>query len=508
MVEIKPAFMINKNKKFILLLLSLILILQIISLYFSFDKNNINKINGLFPLTLFFFFLAAFFFFYLIINNFKKIFLYFFLFDIITFSIIFLSSFIPFLEKFFCFDIYINNYIYNIINFNFVIIITYFLFRFFSEENYKKNFNTIKPLLENYEEEYLYMNEYYRLEETKFNEIEKHSKSLIEIFDLAGELQKEFLIDNFMKKFISKINDIIEFDKGLFVILSFEKKEPELYKKYYIKSEEKDYEKIEINTILSNIIIHKKILFLNHSITNISLELLENYNILIIPLIAQKKIIGFFLIERINRINYNENMYFKKEDIYKLQVIILQTSINLHKCFLYEKLQKLAIYDSLTGLFVHNKIKQNLVKEINRSKYYNLSLSLLMCDIDFFKNFNDTYGHEIGDEVLKTVANILKNSIRESDYVGRYGGEEFMIILTEANKENANKIAERIRQNIESNYIYYKNNKLKITISIGISTYPEDGNDEEEIIKAADKALYTAKKKGRNRVELYNKEEK
>ena len=311
-----------------------------------------------------------------------------------------------------------------------------------------------------------------------------------------------------MKKFISKINDIIEFDKGLFVILSFEKKEPELYKKYYIKSEEKDYEKIEINTILSNIIIHKKILFLNHSITNISLELLENYNILIIPLIAQKKIIGFFLIERINRINYNENMYFKKEDIYKLQVIILQTSINLHKCFLYEKLQKLAIYDSLTGLFVHNKIKQNLVKEINRSKYYNLSLSLLMCDIDFFKNFNDTYGHEIGDEVLKTVANILKNSIRESDYVGRYGGEEFMIILTEANKENANKIAERIRQNIESNYIYYKNNKLKITISIGISTYPEDGNDEEEIIKAADKALYTAKKKGRNRVELYNKEEK
>ena len=158
MVEIKPAFMINKNKKFILLLLSLILILQIISLYFSFDKNNINKINGLFPLTLFFFFLAAFFFFYLIINNFKKIFLYFFLFDIITFSIIFLSSFIPFLEKFFCFDIYINNYIYNIINFNFVIIITYFLFRFFSEENYKKNFNTIKPLLENYEEEYLYMN--------------------------------------------------------------------------------------------------------------------------------------------------------------------------------------------------------------------------------------------------------------------------------------------------------------------------------------------------------------
>ncbi|HOL48225.1 MAG TPA: GGDEF domain-containing protein, partial [bacterium] len=392
--------------------------------------------------------------------------------------------------------------------FNFVIILTYLLFKFFSEENYKQNFNSIKPLLENYEEEYLYMYEYYRLEETKLNEIEKHSKSLIEIFDLAGDLQKEFLIDNFMKKFITKINDIIEFDKGLFVILSFEKKEPEIYKKYYIKCDEKNFENISFDTLLSNILIHKKVLFLNHTMTNISLDLLDNYNILIIPLIAQKKIIGFFLIERINRINYNENMYFKKEDIYKLQVIILQTSINLHKCFLYEKLQKLAIYDSLTGLFVHNKIKQNLVKEINRSKYYNLSLSLLMCDIDFFKNFNDTYGHEIGDEVLKTVANILKNSIRESDYVGRYGGEEFMIILTEANKENANKIAERIRQNIESNYIYYKNNKLKITISIGISTYPEDGNDEEEIIKAADKALYTAKKKGRNRVELYNKEEK
>lgn len=126
-----------------------------------------------------------------------------------------------------------------------------------------------------------------------------------------------------------------------------------------------------------------------------------------------------------------------------------------------------------------------------------------MLDIDHFKEYNDKYGHLVGDVLLKEISRIIKDSIRQIDLVGRYGGEEFSIILTETDKEGAVFAAERIRQSVQNRSIRAYDEDLKVTISIGISVYPGHGQDAAGLIEKADQALYQAKDTGRNRVCLY-----
>jgi diguanylate cyclase (GGDEF)-like protein len=132
-----------------------------------------------------------------------------------------------------------------------------------------------------------------------------------------------------------------------------------------------------------------------------------------------------------------------------------------------------------------------------------------MIDMDYFKKVNDTYGHEAGDIVLKTLANILKNSVRKSDIIIRYGGEEFLVILQNIkNEKDALHVAEKIRKNVEDTVIDIGSDKIKKTVSIGISIYPNHCEKGWECIKAADIALYEAKRSGRNKKVLFEKEMK
>ena len=126
-----------------------------------------------------------------------------------------------------------------------------------------------------------------------------------------------------------------------------------------------------------------------------------------------------------------------------------------------------------------------------------------MADIDTFKDFNDRYGHLVGDAILKEVARTVKENIRQVDAVGRFGGEEFIVILTETDKNGARFAAERIRQAVEDKRIKVYDEDLKVTISIGVSTFPEDAKDLDAVIDKADKALYRAKQGGRNRVTVF-----
>ncbi|AXH09689.1 hypothetical protein CP960_09545 [Malaciobacter halophilus] len=159
-----------------------------------------------------------------------------------------------------------------------------------------------------------------------------------------------------------------------------------------------------------------------------------------------------------------------------------------------------ASHDLLTGLFNRQKFHEIFGKEIRRDKRYENDLSLILFDIDFFKNFNDEFGHNIGDEVLKFIANIVTKSVREHDTVVRWGGEEFLVLLPETNIQGAIKVAEKIRLAIED----FKSDEIpkSITASFGVTTLHE-GDNEEEFIKKADMALYKAKKEGRNRVISY-----
>jgi len=166
-----------------------------------------------------------------------------------------------------------------------------------------------------------------------------------------------------------------------------------------------------------------------------------------------------------------------------------------------EKLKQMAVTDGLTGLHNYRSFMHQLHMEISRSERFHLPVSLVMLDIDFFKDYNDTYGHPNGDKVLKSFAELVKKNIREVDFFARYGGEEFSIILPGTDKKSAVKAAEKLRLIVEKKSfpMENKNETGKITISLGVAAFPDDAEDEKKLIRLADKALYQAKRNGRNR---------
>ncbi|MCR5265309.1 MAG: diguanylate cyclase, partial [Cyanobacteria bacterium RUI128] len=167
----------------------------------------------------------------------------------------------------------------------------------------------------------------------------------------------------------------------------------------------------------------------------------------------------------------------------------------------FEQQYKLATTDGLTELYNHRYFQDTLKKQIDMARRYEQEFSLIILDIDFFKKFNDTYGHQIGDAVLKTVAQILKKNTRATDYACRYGGEEMSIILPQTSKSEALINAQRICDAVANTPLKVSNNQeCNITISLGVATFPQDGESGQKIIEYADKALYYAKEHGRNQV--------
>jgi diguanylate cyclase (GGDEF)-like protein len=166
-----------------------------------------------------------------------------------------------------------------------------------------------------------------------------------------------------------------------------------------------------------------------------------------------------------------------------------------------EKLKYLSVHDPLTGLFNRQELRNLLEKEMQRARRYQRDLSVCMIDIDHFKKINDTYGHPVGDKVLTILASIIKKTIRENDIAFRYGGEEFLIVLTETPVPQALSLAERLRKSIEAyEFKDSKEAEFNATVSIGVATFTEQIKSEEELLKTADQALYAAKKAGRNQV--------
>lgn len=170
-----------------------------------------------------------------------------------------------------------------------------------------------------------------------------------------------------------------------------------------------------------------------------------------------------------------------------------------------QQLEKLANRDGLTGLYNHRYFHEQLSQDFARAKRYHESLSCILLDIDYFKKFNDTYGHQTGDIVLSTLGQVIKDTIRDSDFAARYGGEEFAIILHYTERQAALHVAERLRQTVEHRDVRDKDNVLRITISLGVATFPDEQiHNHKQLVEFADKALYKAKENGRNRVESWD----
>ena len=178
-----------------------------------------------------------------------------------------------------------------------------------------------------------------------------------------------------------------------------------------------------------------------------------------------------------------------------------QIGLVLHNAFLFEKVSLLANTDYLTGLLNRRKMLEYFNQEIRRTERNGRTFSLAMADLDFFKHINDTYGHECGDKILKNTAALLKKECRDTDFICRWGGEEFLLLFIETDQTEAVTICERIRRGIsEKGSACLKDGNL--TLSLGITTY-DPSRTVEQMVDLADRALYKAKRNGRNRIETF-----
>ena len=219
-------------------------------------------------------------------------------------------------------------------------------------------------------------------------------------------------------------------------------------------------------------------------------------SILCVPLIVNDEVIGV-----INLTNKQKGGKFGQEDVNILLTLAGHSAITIHNARLYH----LAITDGLTQLRIHRYFQQRLDEEITRSEKFKHPLSLIMSDLDFFKKVNDTYGHQQGDIILIETAKLFRQNVREVDIAARYGGEEFAVILPETDAEEAMKIAETLRKKIEEHEFPAQDGTLKVTISMGVATFPTNVTEKDDLIKQADLALYEAKDSGRNQVKLSEK---
>ena len=216
-----------------------------------------------------------------------------------------------------------------------------------------------------------------------------------------------------------------------------------------------------------------------------------------IPLIGrEEKLLGLITLH-----SKKKSRQFLDEEKRLFSTFAQYSSQAIENTTLYKSTQHLSITDGLTGLYNHRHFHEHLEVEVNRAQRYDLNLSLIMIDLDHFKKFNDSYGHLEGDTLLRKIAQILKSSLRETDYVARYGGEEFAVILPETNKAGASFAAERVRKTISEQTFGEVGEKM--TISLGVASYPDDACLRTDLIKKADEALYRAKKEGRNRTCLF-----
>ena len=222
----------------------------------------------------------------------------------------------------------------------------------------------------------------------------------------------------------------------------------------------------------------------------------------VFPLISEGKLLGCIVTKSM------ENILSAKEISY-LEQLTNQTATTISRANVYAEILKHATLDALTGFNNRRQLEERIKQEVSSAKRQNRNLCAIMTDIDFFKSVNDTYGHACGDLVLKTVSRVIKLQLRDYDIAGRYGGEEFSIILPYTKLAEAKMVAERLRRAVENTKIDVSKvnsdvseKNIGVTISLGIAEYT-DGDDEKTILQKADKALYKAKESGRNKAEIY-----
>jgi diguanylate cyclase (GGDEF)-like protein len=355
----------------------------------------------------------------------------------------------------------------------FVIIITFLWMAIFEMYNKRtKEFSfkfadVIRNLIlqkDNLQEKILYFNRQYLRYQAQFDRYTY-------LFGLAQEINENVELDKILKEFYVKIVSYLGENRIFYIFLVTYKKKDIINIIEYPKYKDiKDFVKKYL-TEKENIMV------------------LENSNLLFYEIYS-------------DRYNYMLVIDCAKDEflISELNFFVSETRLGFVRAILFGEVEELSRIDGLTQLYLRRYFINRLNDELLKAVRYNTEFSLIMIDIDFFKKINDTYGHLAGDFILKQVAKVIKDVVGEKGLCARWGGEEFLVFIPYQSSESAKNLAEELRQRIETINFYYEDKIIRLTISCGISSFPQEGQQLQVLIETADKKLYKAKRSGRNKV--------
>ena len=338
----------------------------------------------------------------------------------------------------------------------------------------------------------------------KLNEIEIENEDLkvilekyYELYNISSVITSIYDIGGLLKYINETIIEVVGAEYS--TIFLFEPKRGSLEVEKTNIDDDDNLEKLtkSINNDVIFDIIENGSLFVVNFVDNNDYEFIRDRNVksfVCMPISTTKKKYGIMLIE---------SLEFNKFDEQTQKLITLighQLSSSIENLELYKKMKELATTDALTGIYNRLYFQERLSKELKIAHENDYPFSLVIFDIDHFKQFNDNYSHLVGDKVLKVITSVVKNSIRRSDIIARYGGEEFVVLFPNMDIERAQETCEMLRKKIQDTPVKSRDLSLSVTVSFGVANYPLNAFSEENLVKAADRAMYKAKNGGRNRV--------
>ena len=324
-----------------------------------------------------------------------------------------------------------------------------------------------------------------------FMQNEKHVRQLRASFEITANIVQSLHLEKLLKLIANSIITHLGFDRVRLYII--DQKERLLRGKISrdirgsLISLENEYYPLKSG-------IHPLV---DHTLGKTETSIHENFRDIIdfVPLKIKNIVVGLLVID-----NIISQQKITPDETTTIHSFAGQIAMAVENARLFEKIEELSITDSLTELLVKRHFKQKLKEEVYRSKRYKTNLAIFLIDVDNFKPINDTHGHPFGDIVLKSIADSIKNVLRQSDFACRYGGDEFMICKLSIKEENAVQIGQRLLESVLNTKPVPESGSLNLSISIGIALFPENSDNIEEVIKKADEALYYAKENGKGQI--------
>ena len=342
--------------------------------------------------------------------------------------------------------------------------------------------------------------------EQLFTQVEQSRKDYQHFYQASGNLNSVVTLEEVCQVACSALKELAPFDVGaitlydkttkLHTVAHIQGCDTENYKDQTFKSTNS-----LVSLVIKNPGFAQKMPVKNPNATVLTqqIPLPPFAELLIFPLIRSNNVLGTIIA------GSQENFIFTPDRIKLFRVISNHIAVSIENALNYRRVNEMATTDALTGLYNRRVFFQRLKEAIARATRHKKPIALIMSDIDHFKHVNDTYGHPMGDQVLKIVSKILEDTLRETDTIARYGGEEFVIILEDTDSPDAFQLTERFRNLIEAQQFKSDTKTFNITMSAGIAIFPQDSEEEKTLLDKADQALYWSKTNGRNQCTIFSK---